>query len=355
MANIERNEPLVSVIIVAHDDAAAIRRSIESVQNQTYRTHEVIVVDDGSHDGTRGIIESMAERDLTITPLHTRDAGKLAAMDLAISRATGKYLLFFGPESWADGDLLSDLVGLAEQHRLELAIAGFSTFIGSRGQHVKERVINHPRCVYQTQNDFRTSAWQLFEECLFSTLGAKLFLRERVEKLRLRLDCDAGSTAFLVGYLRDVERVGVTGQVHYRMVNNKDEENATFSIKDYEKLESQYESLLGLYHAWGLDGDPASMSMLQSRYFNSLVACITKLCADRSGLSNAEKRRMVEEMVNSDRAKLAANVARPRDVGSKALLASIKSGNTNLTFLEGIIASMMRRDTSEQSSFCVSF
>ena len=116
-----------------------------------------------------------------------------------------------------------------------------------------------------------------------------------------------------------------------------------FSVRDYRALERQYGTLVGVYHHWGLDGDPTSMGLIQNRYFECLVDCVAGVFSDRSGLSAAERRQLVGEMVSTDRARLAADVARPRGVGAKAMQGPIRSGNAGLAYTEGFLASFMKR------------
>ena len=135
MPSTMHREPVVSIVIAARDDAATIRRALESIQNQTLRSHETIVVDGGSTDGTAGIVDNMAQRDLTISLAQADGCGLAAALDLGMSRARGHYLVFFDASGWANPCMLADLVGAAEESLLELTIAGYSaTVVGATCQ-----------------------------------------------------------------------------------------------------------------------------------------------------------------------------------------------------------------------------
>ena len=83
------DNPLVSVIIPTHNRAKLVGEAIHSVLKQTYRNFEVIVVDDGSSDNTREIIQDFAKKDLRIkyiwqehsgTPAVTRNTGIKASI-----------------------------------------------------------------------------------------------------------------------------------------------------------------------------------------------------------------------------------------------------------------------------------
>lgn len=347
MPSTAHSKPIVSIVIATRDDAATIRRALESIQNQTLRSHETIVVDDGSTDGTLEIVDNMAQRDLTISLVQTNGCGSAAALDLGMSRARGHYLAFFDASGWANPDLLADLVGLAEESSLELAITGFSATVLGDGRRQDSIEANQPAYVFPSQHDFRAGAWQLFEGNLLSSPCAKLFVRSRVEQLGLSFaDADGDCTdalSFIAGYVRDVERVGLTGRVRYHVESRSPQRLPGFSVRGYRALERQYGTLVGVYHHWGLDGDPTSMGLIQNRYFECLVDCVAGVFSDRSGLSAAERRRLVREMVSTDRARLAADVARPRGMGAKAMQGPIKSGNAGLAYTEGFLASFMKR------------
>ena len=63
-------EPLISVIVPAYNAAAFLDQCLQSIVAQTYRNLEIIVVDDGSTDGTHAICDRWAERDERIRIIH---------------------------------------------------------------------------------------------------------------------------------------------------------------------------------------------------------------------------------------------------------------------------------------------
>jgi glycosyltransferase involved in cell wall biosynthesis len=86
------DQPLVSVIVPAYNAQAYIHRALESAQSQTYANLEIIVVDDGSTDNTRSIVQEMAQQDSRIKLLQQANAGVAAARNLAIEYSTGQYV-----------------------------------------------------------------------------------------------------------------------------------------------------------------------------------------------------------------------------------------------------------------------
>ena len=96
------NNPLVSVVIPVYNCAEYIGECIDSVAEQTYDNIEIIVVNDGSKDGSENIIKDKRKRCHNILYYKQRNKGVSAARNLGIKKARGEYITF------VDGD---DLVG----------------------------------------------------------------------------------------------------------------------------------------------------------------------------------------------------------------------------------------------------
>ncbi|HEY9847722.1 MAG TPA: glycosyltransferase family 2 protein [Candidatus Caenarcaniphilales bacterium] len=84
--------PLVSVIVPAYNAEAFIEQTLESVLSQTYINLEVLVVDDGSQDGTAELVASIARRDRRVLLLQQSNLGVAAARNLAIQKSKGEYI-----------------------------------------------------------------------------------------------------------------------------------------------------------------------------------------------------------------------------------------------------------------------
>jgi hypothetical protein len=96
-----RDGPLVSIVVSAFDAAARLPAALDSVLAQSWRTIEVLVVDDGSTDGTGAAIAAAAARDARVRPLSTgRNAGTYAARNLALAAARGAFVTFHDSDDW---------------------------------------------------------------------------------------------------------------------------------------------------------------------------------------------------------------------------------------------------------------
>ena len=349
MARGAHTTPVVSVLMAAHDAEGSVRRAVESVQNQSLRELELVVVDAGSGDGTARQVEAMAERDLRIELVRADACGRQAALELALERAHGRYVLVMDADGWLVPTALSDLVDLADARSLELVVGGLGMSLVSEGGRTLEAELVSEGVVFPTQHDFRAGAWKLFGSGQLLPASAKLFDRDRAERLGLEFPAPCPSDhTFVLEYLADVERVGVLGGVAYRVGRRRAEKGrATTGLQAYRTLEAEREALLALYRHWGLEGDAASMEMLQSRYLERLVSCIEGACARGATSSAAEQRNLVARMIGTEHAQLAASVAHPRGAAARSMAAPIKTRNVTLVCAQARLLSLFGGRLSE--------
>lgn len=90
----------VAVVIPAHNAAATLGQTLDSVLAQTVAGWEAIVVDDGSTDDTGAIAESYAARDRRIRVAHQARAGEGAARNAGVAGTAGEWLLFLDADDW---------------------------------------------------------------------------------------------------------------------------------------------------------------------------------------------------------------------------------------------------------------
>lgn len=106
--------PKVSVIIPAYNAERFIKETIESVLRQTYDDFEIIIVDDGSTDTTRQIIESL--NDQRIIYLYQKNSGVSVARNTGVSKARGEYIALLDHDDLWLPEKLKKQIPLLETH-----------------------------------------------------------------------------------------------------------------------------------------------------------------------------------------------------------------------------------------------
>ena len=114
--------PRVSVVIATRDRLASLRRTLDSVDAQTFRDFELLVVDDGSRDGTAGWLRATRPEALVAS---AAGVGAAAARNLAVARAGGEYVAFLDDDdAWRPAYLESQVAQLDANAGTALSWAG---------------------------------------------------------------------------------------------------------------------------------------------------------------------------------------------------------------------------------------
>ena len=86
--------PLISIIVPVYNVKEYLPRCVESLKNQTYEPMEILLVDDGSTDGSGVLCDRLAEQDPRIRAFHQENGGSSSARNFGITEAGGAYLGF---------------------------------------------------------------------------------------------------------------------------------------------------------------------------------------------------------------------------------------------------------------------
>ncbi|MBD2056613.1 glycosyltransferase family 2 protein [Oculatella sp. FACHB-28] len=138
-----KSSPLVSVLINNYNYGRFLREAIDSALNQTYPHVEVVVVDDGSTDGSQEIIKSYGDR---IIPILKENGGQASAFNVGVEQSKGDFLFFLDSDDTFSPEKISRLVNLFQQVTSEnanIAICNGLEIINDRSEHLRTELINH--------------------------------------------------------------------------------------------------------------------------------------------------------------------------------------------------------------------
>lgn len=114
--------PLISVIIPVYNCERYLQFCVESLLRQTVQSLEIILVDDGSQDGSAAICDDYVHRDHRVKAVHTRNQGAAAARKTGIDYATGQYVMFVDSDDWLDADYTETLLDCTKQRDPDIVV-----------------------------------------------------------------------------------------------------------------------------------------------------------------------------------------------------------------------------------------
>lgn len=145
--------PKISIIVPIYNMQELMRRCVDSLLAQTFRDFELLLIDDGSTDGSSLICDEYLSIDSRVHVFHKENGGLSDARNYGLKYAKGKYSIFADPDDWVSPDGLDMLYAKAEENNADMVI-----------------------CDYYSEDDYlRKLVKQQFADCTSSALLVRLF------------------------------------------------------------------------------------------------------------------------------------------------------------------------------------
>ncbi len=119
-----KQNPLISVIVPVYNVLEYLPRCVQSIMEQTYSNIEILLVDDGSTDGTGQLCDELALKDDRIKVFHKENGGSSSARNLGISYAKGEYLGFVDSDDYIDATMYEKLYNAISENNTKIAQIG---------------------------------------------------------------------------------------------------------------------------------------------------------------------------------------------------------------------------------------
>ena len=177
-------EPTVSIIVPVYNAEHTIPRCIESILNQEYSDFELLLVNDGSTDGSGAVCDAYAARDARIRVIHKENTGVSDTRNTALTQARGTYLQFLDSDDWITPDATSSLVRAAESAQCDLVVSDFYRVVGERVSQKGD--IDDDGVM--TREEYAAHMMENPADFYYGVLWNKLYRRSIVEAHHLRMD-----------------------------------------------------------------------------------------------------------------------------------------------------------------------
>lgn len=171
------SNPQFSIIIPVYNTIKELPRCVESIVGQTLDDYEIILVDDGSTDGSSQFCDELASKNSRIKCIHQKNAGAANARNIGISAAIGEFLMFVDSDDmWSDKQALNDIRNLiVDNSQVDLICFGVE-IIKEDGTVVKLRKPELPTGISNTKEAILTHL--VYTNQYFSASYVKVIRRE---------------------------------------------------------------------------------------------------------------------------------------------------------------------------------
>ena len=143
-------ESLISTIVPVYNGDRYLRETLDSILSQTYRPLEIIVIDDGSNDGTGRVVAEYGER---VRYVWQTNAGETAARNRGLALAQGEFVAFLDADDlWHPEKLVRQMARFRERAELDLSFTCFQNFwvpeLAQEEERYRQHSLSKPLCGY---------------------------------------------------------------------------------------------------------------------------------------------------------------------------------------------------------------
>lgn len=117
-----KNKPLITIIVPIYNDELFLEKCLVSIQKQTYKNIEILLIDDGSTDSSPSIIEKFKQRDRRVKLIHKQNSGVSNSRNLGIKKASGKYICFSDADDILSSNYIEYLFTLAHKFDADISL-----------------------------------------------------------------------------------------------------------------------------------------------------------------------------------------------------------------------------------------
>ena len=118
------NKPLVSILVPVYNVEAYLPQCIDSLLGQTYPHLQIVLIDDGSTDGSWRVMQEYAARDERIEIYHQENQGVGATRNHLLEKIKGDYVLFVDSDDWIELDMVEFLINKAINEGTDMVVCG---------------------------------------------------------------------------------------------------------------------------------------------------------------------------------------------------------------------------------------
>ena len=204
-------EELISVIVPVYNVRPYLEKCFDSIARQSYQNLEIILVDDGSTDGSGELCENLSKRDGRVRVIHKKNGGLGSARNAGMDAARGELLSFVDSDDWIEPGMYESLSGIMCRENAQIIACGIKR-VSETGEvsyyqdNLKERsVYTREEALIELPKNERLS----------NSMCNKLFRRETIQGLHINEQIYYEDNPFTPQCIARAERIAYTAEPFY--------------------------------------------------------------------------------------------------------------------------------------------
>lgn len=126
------SNPAISLVMPVYNVEKFLNKALVSVENQTFKDFEMIIVDDGSNDKSYEIAEEFCNRNPNFKLIKQENSGPAAARNTGVSHCRGEYIAFMDSDDYLEKNFLEELYSLAKKTGADITCCNFNMYFPNK-------------------------------------------------------------------------------------------------------------------------------------------------------------------------------------------------------------------------------
>lgn len=228
-------QSLVSVIAPVYNMSGLLRSHIACLTEQTYRNIEILLVDDGSDDGSLEVCRELSAQDNRIRVISLSHAGAAAARNIGIENSSGEYIYFMDIDDEADSCIIETMLSVISRNNADLAVCGFKSIDNSGNEMSRQCYEEQSFDGDYVRNNFEKFGFKGSEFNISNNIWNKLYRSRVIKENNIRFPNLKRSedTVFNLMYISHIKSLSLCGGIYYRYNASSLKDNAVKYAENY--------------------------------------------------------------------------------------------------------------------------
>lgn len=321
-------KPLISVVVPVYNGEKYLSACLDSICNQTLLELEIIVVNDGSTDGSGCIADEYAAKDKRVRVIHQRNGHLSVARNAGLSVIKGDFVSFIDADDWIDREMLNSMYTTLVSNSLDLVITGVRVEYPTENRFYYQQTDTYLEA--KTREEIKTLYFRLKELCLFNYAWNKLYRVSflRVNNLSFTVEPPYEDESFNMEVFMKASSIGVLPDAPYHYMRY---DNGSIVASYKADMLNAYSDKCKIYHRFYTHLQMPSewiKHFLQEGWWGTYCGYVQSLYKKNAGLSRKKRLELIEQHIYQNRSFQAlAPVIQPRGKVDKLFCSLSQQGS----------------------------
>lgn len=333
-----------SIIIPIFNCKLYLNRCIDSILNQNYDDFEVILINDGSTDGSEKICEAYKKKDRRVTFITKANTGVSDSRNIGLKEARGKYILFLDSDDYVDQGYLEAINNIITAfQKVELINYGFYSEVdGECNKTISSDVINCDERYMQSVDEIRKFFVDMWDAHMLYNIWNKVYLKEIIDKYEIRFpEYNWGEDVqFNREYLMHINNMYNSSSAFYHYVRERNGAvTKKYKADFFEIRKKEFFEFNDYFEKWGISKD-IYYEFSCRRFIERVLGCIENEFNSEDHFKKRYKK--VKEMLKDPLTIETVKITKPRSKKIKIALFLVKNKLYFFTYIMGYIVNFIK-------------